>query len=91
MHAKWLMQEEKEETEIYTENLSQWDDENYMLRIEEMDIFVKLLNSICQLHDEHIWIGISRENGFEKEVANALILAERTKVCLILTIYYSTF
>lgn len=77
-----LTTEEREETEIYTADLSCWDDETYTLYIEEMEIFVELLNSICMVHSEHIWIGISGENKFEEEVANALTLSVNPEVCL---------
>lgn len=83
LNVDGLMQEE---VQMYTEDLSRWDDDRYTLRIEEMEIFVKLLNSICTLHDQHTWIGISGENKYETEVASALTSTENPKVCFTLAI-----
>lgn len=86
LHIDALTTEEKEESQIYTQDLSHWDNEHYTLRIEEMLIFVKLLNSVCDLHNQHTWIGISGENKLEREVANALMSSKRPTVCFILTV-----
>jgi hypothetical protein len=50
---------DRDELSMATTDLSRWDDPTYRVRIEEMDLFVKILNNISRTCHLKIWYAIS--------------------------------
>ena len=69
-----------EDMAIWSTNLSHWDDETYMLRIEEMEIFVDILNAISTQCKLDTWHCISP--SVSSHVAGILGDAHALQVCV---------